>query len=93
MGKTENRSLRILLKGSKGNPTGIGSTITLHVQDGNTQSSEIHAGSGYLTQTPANISFGLENEKIATIRVQWPSGKASTTQATSGTNEVIISSP
>ena len=92
-GNTENRSLRILLKGSKGNPTGIGSKITLHVQDGNTQSAEIHAGSGYLTQTPTHINFGLGKDEIATIQVQWPSGKTSTTQVSTGTSKIIISSP
>ena len=90
---TDKQSLRIHLKGPKGNPMGIGSKIILHFQDGQTQSAEIHAGSGYLTQVPPNVSFGLENEEIATIRVQWPSGKVSTTRSTLGINEVTISSP
>jgi hypothetical protein len=93
MGKTENRSLRILLKGSKGNPTGIGSKITLHVQDGNTQSAEIHAGSGYLTQTPAGTIFDLGKEEAAVIEVQWPNGKTSTTQVSNGIKTIIVSLP
>jgi hypothetical protein len=92
-GNTENRSLRILLKGSKGNPTGIGSKITLHVQDGNTQSAEIHAGSGYLTQTPAGTTFDLGPEEAAAIEVQWPNGRTSTTQVSAGIKKIIVSLP
>ncbi|MFP6598586.1 MAG: ASPIC/UnbV domain-containing protein, partial [Candidatus Hydrogenedentota bacterium] len=92
-GNTENRSLRILLKGSKGNPTGIGSKITLHVRDGNTQSAEIHAGSGYLTQTPAGTTFDLGPEEAAAIEVQWPNGRTSTTQVSAGIKKIIVSLP
>ena len=88
-----NRNLRIRLKGPKGNPTGIGTKITLHLQDGNTQTAEIHAGYGYLTQTSPHTNFSLGKDEIATIQVQWPSGKTSTTQVSTGTREVIISSP
>jgi hypothetical protein len=93
MGKNVNRDLRIRLKGPKGNPTGIGSKVTLHLQDGNTQTAEIHAGSGYLTQTPPHINFGLGKDEIATILVQWTNGKISTNQISTGTSDVIISSP
>jgi len=89
----EYRNLQIRLKGPKGNPKGIGSKVILHLQGGNTQTTEIHAGSGYLTQTPAHINFSLGKDEIATIQVQWPSGKTSVTQVSTGTSEVIISSP
>ncbi len=87
------RNLRIRLKGPKGNPTGIASKINLLLPDGKNQSAEIHAGSGYLTQTPARVNFSLGKDEIATIQVQWPSGKTSVTQVSTGTSEVIISSP
>lgn len=93
LNKNDYRNLQIRLKGPKGNPTGIGSKITLHLPGGNNQTAEIHAGSGYLTQTPARMYFSLGNEEVATIQVQWPSGKTSTTQVSTETREVIISSP
>ncbi len=87
------RRLSIRLQGSEGNPQGIGSRLTLHFPDGSTQAAETHAGSSYLTQTPAILNFGLGKDSSVAIEVRWPNGKSTTTQISPEINELILSVP
>jgi len=62
---------------SAGNPTGIGSRITLRVEGLPPQTAEVRAGSGYLTQNVATVFFGLgkvSGNAKASMEVRWPDG-------------------
>jgi hypothetical protein len=65
----------IRLAGRVGNPMGIGARITVVREDGSLQSTEIHAGSGYLSQSSA-VAFlaSTSANPIREIQVSWPSG-------------------
>ncbi len=68
-------SLRVLLHGPAGNPTGVGAQITLELSHGLWQTSEVQAGSGFSSQSAAACFFGWpENNPPRHIRVRWPSG-------------------
>jgi len=74
-GAAGRRSLRISLSGPPGNPTAVGSRITVELADGSTQTSEVYAGSGYYSQSTAACFFGYpEGAPPRKIRVRWPSG-------------------
>jgi hypothetical protein len=67
--------LAIRLKGSPGNPTGIGARITVTDESGRAQAGEICAGGGYLSQSAAVAWFGVGGgAKPARVEVRWPDG-------------------
>jgi hypothetical protein len=69
------RSLGILLRGAPGNPTAVGARISVELSDGSTEVSEVHAGSGYYSQSTPECFFGYgEGNPPRRIRVRWPSG-------------------
>jgi len=69
------RSLGVLLRGAPGNPTAVGARITVELSDGQAQSSEVYAGSGYYSQSTPECFFGYaEGNPPRSIRVRWPSG-------------------
>jgi hypothetical protein len=73
-----NRPLRIALRGRPGNPTAVGARITVEFLDGSTVTSEIHAGSGYYSQSSASCFFGFPSANPPSrIRVRWPFGPVS----------------
>ena len=57
-------SLRVALRGRDGNPTGIGAQVTMEFANHSTQTSEIYAGSGYYSQSPAACYFGLHDQTL-----------------------------
>ena len=62
-----------------GNFSGIGARVTVTLQSGVTESSELYAGSGYESQSSATLFFGYVSENPpATIQVRWPDGNSST---------------
>src|ERR1019366_9703330 len=68
-------SLRVRLRGPAGNPTAVGARVTVELEDGTEQSGEVHAGSGYYSQSTAACFFGwAERNPPRRIRVRWPSG-------------------
>jgi hypothetical protein len=71
-------SFGISLRGPLGNPTAIGARISVVLSDGGTQTTEVCAGGGYLSQSSALAFFGfpLANPPKE-IRVRWPSGQTS----------------
>ncbi len=77
-GVTGRRSLAVRLVGRAPNPTAVGARVTLVRDDGRRQSFEVHAGSGYLSQSSATLFFGLGSVKSATLQVQWPDRGSST---------------
>ena len=79
----------VALRGAAGNPTAVGALITVELADGSTQTGEVRAGGGYLSQSSAVSFFGypLDNPPKE-IRVRWPLG-GMTTQPWPGPQKVI----
>lgn len=70
-------SLRVELRGTAGNTTAIGARITLELSDGTAQTSEIHAGSGYYSQSSPACFFGWPDANPPRqLRVRWPDGSS-----------------
>ena len=72
------RRITVKLSGPVGNRTAVGSRITLNLVNGSTQTAEIHAGDGYLSQSSGQITFGLGDSEVETIHVEWPDGATTT---------------
>ena len=80
-GSSKNRITSVALRGPPGNPTAIGSRVTLKLNDGTTQTAEVHAGGGYLSQSTARLAFGLgESARIVDVEVRWPDVTVTTHQ-------------
>jgi hypothetical protein len=70
------RPFQIRLNGKKGNPTGIGSRISLRMDDGAVQTAELYAGDNYLSQSSATVTFGIPNGRnVTSVEVRWPDGQ------------------
>jgi len=72
-GGNRNHWLAIRLAGVKSNRDGIGSVIRLHSALG-TQSSTVHSGSSYCSQSDLAATFGLGKDTSASVEIEWPSG-------------------
>lgn len=65
----------VRLKRAKGNPTAVGSRVTVRISDFPLQSAEIYGGSGYLSQSEPVLYFAApEAAKTVQISVRWPDG-------------------
>ena len=71
--------LRVRLTGQPGNLAAVGSRVSLTSADGTVQTAEVHAGSGYLSQSAPDLFFGLGTDGGAGARleVRWPDGTIS----------------
>jgi hypothetical protein len=88
------RSLRIVLRGSAGNPTAVGARLSVELADGSTQTSEVAAGSGYYSQSTAACFFGyLDSNPPTHIRVRWPSGATSTRDGPVSSSTLTLVAP
>lgn len=72
-GGNRNHWLTIRLVGVKSNRDGIGSVIRLRSALG-TQSTMVHSGSSYCSQSDLAATFGLGKDKSASVEIEWPSG-------------------
>ena len=67
-----NRWLAVDLVGRFGNPRAVGARVAVHTVSGS-QTQEVRLGTGYLSQGPATLHFGLGRERAArAIEVHWP---------------------
>jgi hypothetical protein len=88
------RSLRVLLRGPRGNPSAVGARITLEHADGSAQMCEVHAGSGYYTQSSAASFFGWGGgNPPRRARVRWPSGAETLHEILTPQSTVVLSAP
>ena len=72
------RPLAVNLKGEPGNPTGVGSRVSVTDASGRRQTAEVYAGGGYLSQSTSTLFFGLGETHLGQeieIEVRWPSGE------------------
>ncbi|HEU4400561.1 MAG TPA: CRTAC1 family protein, partial [Candidatus Polarisedimenticolia bacterium] len=73
-GGNRNHWLNVATRGLNGNREGIGARV--EVQSGAMwQRREVQAGSGYLSQSPPAVHFGLADRGLAdVVRILWPGG-------------------
>ena len=77
-GHESNRTFALSLDGRNGNTTAVGARVTVELDDGTTQTAEIHAGSSYLSQSSGQLVFGLgARGHVASLTVHWPDGQTS----------------
>ncbi len=83
--------LRVRLQGPAGNPTCIGSRVRLTLSDGSSQTAEVCAGGGYLSQSTPTLTFGLASGREAQeLAVTWPDGSQSIHTIGKAQREVLI---
>jgi hypothetical protein len=69
-----NRSLRLLLEGTKSNRDAIGAVVRVTTPDG-AQMRMVKTGSSYLSQSELTLTFGLgHRDRADRIVIEWPSG-------------------
>lgn len=73
------RPLVVRLQGPRGNPTAIGATVSLRLNESLLGTREVYAGSGYLSQSSPKLFFSLpaaSNPRgTGSLFVRWPDGK------------------
>lgn len=71
----KNNWIKIHLKGTKSNKSGIGSRITVKTPDG-VQMQEVLSNSSYLSQNSIWLTFGLGGAStVEEVAISWPSGR------------------
>ncbi len=74
--------LSVRLAGKPGNPTGIGSKVTIIMEDGTELIREKYGGQGYLSQSDLPLSFAHRNSRPKSVKVRWPDGRVSSASLT-----------
>jgi hypothetical protein len=93
-GSTENRVINLRLKGKAGNPTAIGSRVTITSADGSRQTAEVLAGGGYFSQSSGLLTFGLgRSSTIKSVYIRWPNGASSSHSVIHDQKTILISQP
>ncbi len=91
---SKNRVFNVRLKGKPGNPTAVGATVAFTTDDGTIQTAEVFAGSGYLSQSSAILTFGLgAARKPVKAQIRWPNGQVSSHQITDANSEATFEQP
>jgi hypothetical protein len=81
--------LRVRLRGSAGNPRGIGAAVRLRAGDMLGPAREIHGGSGYWSQDGAVQVLGVPG--VATlVQVRWPGGKTTVSNILPNAKEITV---
>ena len=89
--RNELRSLKLRLSYADGNSTGIGSKVSVLMDDGTIQADEVSAGGSYLSQSSSDLFFGLGIDKIVkSIKVRWPDGQQTMHQYEEGKTMMVI---
>ncbi len=73
-GGNQNRWVKVRLKGTNSNKSGIGTKV--EVKSGTLwQKVEVNGGTGYLSQNPPEVLFGLgQRDSVDALRLLWPGG-------------------
>ena len=84
LNRSADQGIRVRLRGSSRNRSGIGAGIRLIYRDGTKgPRREVQTGSGYLSQNSTKQVLGAASEP-AGIEVTWPDGTIQTTPASAG---------
>ncbi|MCH8822457.1 MAG: VCBS repeat-containing protein [Planctomycetes bacterium] len=87
----EHDFLAVRLVGAKGNPTAIGSRVTLIDSNGKQQTQEIYAGSGYLSQSSSQLFFGTgKMQEPLELHIRWPDGKETIHKVDIATKRIVL---
>jgi hypothetical protein len=81
--------LRVRLKGSVGNPRGVGAQMRLRFGERAGPMREVHAGSGYWSEDSAVQVLGTP-EPPTQLEVRWPGGKVTTNNIPPGAKEISV---
>jgi hypothetical protein len=66
---------QVALRGAAGNAEAVGARVTVELASGRSQTAEVQAGGGYLSQSSTGIFFGYpENDPPRRCQVRWPDG-------------------
>ena len=86
-------TLRLRLKGPPGNPTCIGTRVTVEFENGSKQTAEVRAGGSYLSQSYGPLIFTAGNRSVKGLRINWPNGQRSSIPFTESKGEFEIEMP
>ena len=93
-GIPEAQRLKIRLEGRPGNTMAVGSRIIVMLDDNTSQSAEVHAGSGYLSQSTSTQTFGWRGEvHVRQIEVRWPDGQTTSHKPSKDNRLIVLSQP
>ncbi len=85
-------SLAVSLRGKAGNPSGVGARVTAEMADGTSETAEVHAGSGYYSESTPTCFFGYAaGAPPVRVRVRWPSGASTEEAVAPGTGTLMLS--
>ena len=70
----EHKIFRVKLAGPNGNLDCVGATVTVQFRDQASQTVEVQAGGGYLSQSTTVLYFGCGLEQPEAVAVRWPDG-------------------
>ena len=91
---TPSQFFSVRLKGSKGNRQAIGARVTVNLSNGSKQTAEVHAGSGYLSQSSTEQSFGLgPDNQVDRVDIRWPDGSLSEHRVPRDRTSILIERP
>lgn len=83
--------LTVSLKGRGLNASGVGAVVKLEGEGGETQSSIMRPGNGYLTTSPNELIFGLGGGmKPVRLVVDWPNGTTQTVEGPEAGKRYVI---
>ena len=85
--------VEVRLEGLRGNPTAVGARVTLRIDGATSQTAEVYAGSGYLSQSPGSLYFGTAGREVDSIDVRWPDGRQSTYAWKRGETRIVLQHP
>ena len=78
------RPLRVSVRGG-----GVGARVTAEMADGTRQMSEVYAGSGYYSQSSAEVFLGSrESNPVKRLRVRWADGSETVQEVDDGATRV-----
>lgn len=83
-------AVEIELAGPAGNPTGVGSLVTLVAFEGVKSVAEQSCGNGYLSQSTAKLYLTLPEGEAKAVKVRWPDGSETEVQVTPGQDQLKI---
>jgi len=87
----EGRPLRITLIGDTGNRVGVGARVLATHASGTVTAAEVHAGSGYLSQSSGDLFVGhTQSDPIKTLEIRWPDGKLQTEVVEEASTSIIV---
>jgi hypothetical protein len=93
-GAGKDNTIQVNLRGATGNPTALGARIRVEFDTKQTLAEEIYGGGGYLSQSPASLSFSIpDGAKKMNLTINWPDGSESQHQSDLAEESLEIKQP